>query len=129
MIVFRKTENLQIETLGIQKGCPKGDPKGDPKRKTILWWGNTTCLCGTYVLMNLVSNHGMLVTETCYYLGNEVFGVLLTQDMSLNATCFCSQLYIHKINLRTCFMVLWCLMNISLNYRCIQLKIVHHNVS
>ena len=31
----------------------------------------------------------MLLTETCYYLENEVFGVVNNQEMSLIETCFC----------------------------------------
>ena len=35
----------------------------------------------------------MLLTETCYYIENQGFGVRTNQDMSLNETCFCLQLY------------------------------------
>ena len=49
---------------------------------------------------NSISNMGMLVTGTCYYSGNKVFGGVTIQDMSLNKTCFFLQLYSnHKITL------------------------------
>ena len=35
----------------------------------------------------------MLLTETCYYLENQVVGGATIRDMSLNETCFCSRLY------------------------------------
>ena len=35
----------------------------------------------------------MLLTETCYYIENQVFGGATNRDMSLIETCFYSQLY------------------------------------
>ena len=35
----------------------------------------------------------MLLTETCYYIENQVFGGATNQDMSLIETCFFSRLY------------------------------------
>ena len=35
----------------------------------------------------------MLLTETCYYLENQVFGSVNNRDMSLIEMCFCSRLY------------------------------------
>ena len=34
-----------------------------------------------------------LLTETCYYLENQVFGVFINRDMTLIKTSFCSRLY------------------------------------
>ena len=35
----------------------------------------------------------MLLSETCYYLENQVFGGVSNRDMSLIETCFYSRLY------------------------------------
>ena len=35
----------------------------------------------------------MLLTKQCYYSGNQVYGGVTNQDMSLNETCFCLRLY------------------------------------
>ena len=35
----------------------------------------------------------MLLTKTCYYLENQVFGSVNNQDMSLIETCFYSRFY------------------------------------
>ena len=35
----------------------------------------------------------MLLTGTCYYLENQVFGGVNNWDMSIIETCFCSRLY------------------------------------
>ena len=45
-------------------------------------------------LVNIhIQLHGVLLTGTCYYLENQGFWGATNQDMSLNETCFCAQLY------------------------------------
>ena len=36
---------------------------------------------------------GILLTTTCFYLENQVFGSVAKQDMLLKETCFWSRLY------------------------------------
>ena len=58
----------------------------------VPWQPNALVMCNVpmhTVYGNLISNMGMLVTGTCYYSGNQVFGGVTKQDMLQLATLWC----------------------------------------
>jgi hypothetical protein len=77
----------------------------------VPWQPNALVMCNVpmhTVYGNLISNMGMLVTGTCYYSGNQVFGGVTKQDMLQLATLWCFNFVFLKIVIFLCvFFLVW----------------------